>query len=246
MDRAGLRTTRQFALWKEGLALLAGLTIDGCSVDPESHLARLTERYAQDLAEHEKSGSLARAAGQLWKLEETANQIAAALRGLGPEAQQAIFGGGVGADPGRFRMLASLRTISEKAHQTLFNSWSHKDCPIFPDEIFRQDGSFSEAGWLPGEGQFTEFAQACRKKAKECESLQYQMDGMPKFRPLLAGTPKQAMVAGCEDALLRVGRMEKLHVLVRIVAELAKGEKPGRKFERECQAWMKPHKPQPT
>jgi len=228
MNRAGLKTSKQRDLWRKGLEILEGLTIDGIRVDAEAHLEGLTSRYARDLKEHEDSGSLAAASKQLLELETAANLMASALRGLGREARHSISGGGTVDDHRRF------------------------DDPIFAGETpFDREGKplgetlSAEPGCLPSEAYFTEFAKSCLREARACGQLQRQMDGMPKFRPLLCGTPKEALVAGCEDALIRVGRMEKLHDLVRLVAELA-GVKPGRKFERECQARMKLRRPQAT
>ena len=214
MDRAGLRTSRQFALWQEGLGLLAGLTIDGSLIDAASHLEQLTIRYAQGLNEHEESRSLEKAEAQLLELEGAASRMASALKGLSLEARQAIFGEGLGI--------------------------------ALDDGIFREGFAF-DGGWLPGAEGFSEFAQACTQAARECkEGARYVPNGLPRFRPLLSGTPAQALASGCEDALIRVGRIKELHHLVCIVAELTTGERPGRKFEKECQARLRARRPQPA
>ena len=230
MDRAGLRTARQLALWQEGLEILDGITVDG-EGDAESHMERLVNQHARQRAKHQESGTLEAAEKQLRGLAIAADGMAAALGQLGLEARQAIFGGGLGADH---------------------------------DEFLR-DGYPFEGGWLPNKEGFTEFAKACRNQANSCGSLPDELAGMPHFLELLQLTPKQlagvrkfrtaagglspnrALVMGCEDALLRVGRTENLKSLVRIVAELATGTKPSARFaEREIQMYSRAHNAQDT
>ena len=222
MNREGLRNARQSALWKEGLEFLDGITVDGAG-NAGVHLEGLTDRYGRALARHKESGSLASAGKQLRALAMAADGMAASLGQLGLEARQAIFGGGLGGDAGPFR-----------------------------------DGYPFDGGWLPSEEHFTEFAKSCRDEADSCGSLRQKLAGMPHFLELVRRTsnqmadapkfhtaygvsPNLALVMDCHDALLRVGRTEKLKPLVRVVAELTKGKLPPRFAERECQMYAGAH-----
>jgi hypothetical protein len=140
------------------------------------------------------------------------------------------------------RMASALGGLRLEARQAIFGEGLGK---ALDDGIFREGFAF-EGGWLPSAEGFSEFAQACALAARECKAgASHVPNGLPRFRPLLNLTPTHALVGSCEDALIRVGRPEKLKNLVWIVAELATGRKPDLRFaEREIS--KRAHRPHPS